>query len=182
MRAPIALSAGLALALQLALVPQGHAGGPSLEYAVKAAYLYKFAPFVAWPASAFTSPSSPFNLCVAGDDPFGAALDQAVNGQQVDGHPAVVHRLGRVESGSGCHILFVGGSHAQSVADILKGVRGEPVLTVADRGPASVGAVIQFVVKDNRVRFDIDPSAAAANHVAISSKLMNLSLSNRSGT
>src|ERR1700756_4784994 len=47
----------------------------TLEYAVKAAYLYKFTPFVEWPASAFAGPGSPFNVCVLGDDPFGPALD-----------------------------------------------------------------------------------------------------------
>ena len=159
----------------------GHAGEPTLVSAVKATYLYKFAPFVEWPASAFASPSSPFYLCILGDDPFGLALDQEVVGQRVGEHPALVRRLARVEAGAGCHILYVGGSRTQSVADAIRGVKGEPVLTVADRGPASSGAIIQFVVKDNRIRFDIDTQAAAANHVAISSKLLSLAISARSG-
>jgi hypothetical protein len=149
----------------------------TLEYAVKAAYLYKFAPFVEWPASAFASPTSPFNLCVLGEDPFGAALDQAVDGRRVGEHPAVVRRMKRVDAGSGCHILYLGASRAQTTAEALRSVQGAPVLTVADRGPASSGSIIQFVVRDNRVRFDIDAAAAAANRVAISSKLLSLSVS-----
>ena len=34
------------------------AQGGSMEYAVKAAYLYKFAPFIDWPPAAFASASS----------------------------------------------------------------------------------------------------------------------------
>jgi hypothetical protein len=34
--------------------------GTSLERAIKATYLWKFAPFVEWPASVFKSPDSPF--------------------------------------------------------------------------------------------------------------------------
>jgi len=49
----------------------------SLETAVKATYLYKFAPFVTWPQR-----PGPFVICVVGRDPFGPVLDQAVAGQR----------------------------------------------------------------------------------------------------
>ncbi len=173
---------GVCLGLMLACATGAQATTPTLEASVKATYLYKFAPFVEWPAAAFASPTSPFVLCIVGDDPFGAALDQAVSGQRVGDHPAVVRRLSRVEAGSGCHILYLSGSRTQSIPDAIRGVRGDPVLTVTDRGAASSGAVIQFVVKDNRVRFDIDTAAASANRVAISSKLLSLALSSKAGT
>ena len=181
-RLPVALRVAstwlAAMALGLAAIG-AHAA--TIEYSVKAAYLTKFAPFVEWPASVFADPSSPFNLCVVGDDPFGSALDQAVSGHHVGEHPVVVRRLKRVSPGSGCRILYIGGSSAQSVSDAIKSVQGEPVLTVADHSPASAGAVIQFVVADNRVRFDIDTAAAAANRVSISSKLLSLAVPHRTG-
>src|ERR1700681_3665474 len=52
----------------------------SNEYQVKAAFLYNFAKFVDWPAEAFGSSGAPFVIGVVGDDPFGGALDQAING------------------------------------------------------------------------------------------------------
>ncbi len=158
---------------------QGQSHAP--EYAVKAAYLYKFAPFVVWPSSAFSSPTSPFYVCVQGDDPFDGALDQAVNGQRLDGHPAMVRRLKSIDPMTGCHILFLSGSHQQSAADAMRNVKGEPVLTVSDEGRGVSGSVIQFVVKDSRVRFHIDVEAAAANRMSISSKLLSLAVAARSG-
>ncbi len=148
---------------------------------MKAAYLYKFAPFVIWPASAFPTPSSPFYVCVQGDDPFDGALDQAVSGQRVEGHPAVVRRLKSIDGMTGCHILYLGGSRKQSAADAMRSVRGEPILTVTDQGQGVAGSVIKFVVKDSRVRFEIDVEAASANRVSISSKLLSLALAVRSG-
>ena len=41
----------------------------SLEYSVKATFLYKFASFVEWPAGTFSSDAAPFYLCVVGADP-----------------------------------------------------------------------------------------------------------------
>jgi hypothetical protein len=147
----------------------------SMEYAVKAAYLSKFAPFVEWPASAFASPGRPFQLCVLGKDPFDGRLDAAARGQVVDGHPVQVRRLQHVDAASGCHILFLGGSLGQSADAGLKAVRGAPTLTVVDDGGAE-GAIIRFVVKGDRVRFEIDASAAAANRLSLSSKLLSLAL------
>ena len=151
-----------------------------MEYTVKAAYLYKFAPFVEWPPTAFASAASPFQLCVLGRDPFGASLDQAVSGQRVGGRPVAVRRLERVDAGSGCHLLYLGASRNQTADEALRAVRGSPILTVADGG-REVGAIIRFVVRDNRVRFEIDTGAAAANHVTISSKLLALATSFRTG-
>lgn len=171
----------LALFVIAASGAAGHAQVGATESAVKATYLYKFAPFVEWPASAFPSHSSPFYLCVLGDDPFGAMLDQAVRGQRVDAHPMTVRRLRNVEGGSGCHILYLGDSAAASTADTLRVLKGAPVLTVSDQSRGARGAVIQFIVKNGRVRFDIDTAAANANGVTISSKLLSLALSVRPG-
>lgn len=166
-----------ALALALAL-PGGTAVAQSLEYPVKAAYLYKFGPFVEWPAGAFDSAVSPLTVCIVGDDPFGPVLDRALDGQAVGQHPVAVRRLDRLDRNSACHVAYVAGSRRQSVAEGLAGVRGAPVLTVTDSGGPR--GIVHFVVKDNRVRFHIDDQAAAQNGIVISSKLLSLALSVKS--
>ena len=42
------------------------------EYEVKAAYIYDFGKFVAWPAK--VAPADDFPICVLGEDPFGASF------------------------------------------------------------------------------------------------------------
>ena len=63
----------------VALLMPAAAQTPSLESAVKAAYLTKFIPFIQWPDTAFASPAAPVTICVLGDDPFGPSLDMACN-------------------------------------------------------------------------------------------------------
>jgi hypothetical protein len=171
----------LALATGLSGAPGVCGESSSLEYAVKANYLLKFAPFVAWPDSAFPSPTSPFNLCVAGGDPFGSTLDEAVRGQSFNQHPVRVRRLSGSEGLTSCQILYAAPSHLEPASEILSRVRGAPVLTVADKAPGSSGAVIQFVILNNRVRFIIDADAAASHRVGISSKLLSLAVQVKSG-
>jgi hypothetical protein len=167
------------LALAGLAVPSA-AGAMPIEYAVKATYLCKFAPFIEWPATAFTSRTSPFNLCILGDDPFGRTLDQAVRGQRVGDHPMIVRRLERMDGAETCHILYAGGSAKLPAAEAVRRMRGAPVLTVTDQSRGGSGGIIQFVLKDGRVRFEIDAAAATASQIVISSKLLSLALSVRS--
>lgn len=168
----------LAACLTLAAPQAAAAQGVSLEYAVKAAYLYKFVPFVEWPAAAFDSASSAVNVCIVGFDPFGDVLDDTVRGERVDGRAIIVHRYPAIERHSGCHIVYAGGSDAQSIAETLDAASGTPVLTFTDaaRDPHDKG-IVHFVVRENRVRFEIDDRTAAENGLSISSKVLSLALS-----
>ena len=145
-----------------------------IEYAVKASYLYKFAPFVQWPSTAFETPTAPLSICIAGSDPFGPALSEAVRGQRVSGHPIVVRHVETVRPGLACQILFVSGEGA---GETLQAVAHEPVLTVTDHVRSGAGGMIQFVMMAGRVRFSIDQVAAQGSGIAISSKLLGLAVS-----
>lgn len=169
-RLPRALARSALLLLALAPAAACAAEGETLEYAVKGAYLYKFGLYIEWPAGAFAAPASPLVLCVVGDDPFGAALDAAVNGEHVDSHPLQLRRLKSLTRESGCHVAYLGG--AEAPREPLRGV-----LTVSE---ARGGGVISFALKDNRVRFNVDDEAAARNGLLISSKLLNMALSVKS--
>lgn len=172
------LAAGAALGAAVALLVVGPAAAASLEYAVKANYLYKFAPFVEWPPRLFAQPSTPLTVCVLGEDPFGGALDEAVRGQTFNGRPIVVRRIAVIQPGPQCHVLFISRPTGQSVADALKVVADEPVLTVTDSRVGDAG-IIHFVMDDGHVRFDINEAAAQASGLSISSKLLSLALSRR---
>jgi YfiR/HmsC-like len=160
----------------IALLPRASDAAPavSLEYSIKATFLYKFAPFVEWPLSAFESPSSPVLLCVVGTDPVAQVLDGVTMDQTAGERRYQVRRLERVERDSGCHVLYVADSNAQSAAEAMEAVRGAPVLTVTDAARTQTAAIVRFVVEENRVRFDIDDAAAAENGLSISSRLLSL--------
>lgn len=171
-----ALPALLLLCLPPILATSLHAGenaeGPTDK--VKAAYLLRFPPFVTWHQ---LLPSSAFEICVVGRDPFGALLRQEAASQREWPKQVVVRHLPVARAASGCREMFVTGSDRQSVADALAVVRGSPVLTVTDdqTDPAARG-IINFVPADGRVRFEIDLAAAATNGLAISSKLLSIAV------
>lgn len=155
---------------------QARAQTPVVEYAVKATDLYKFAPFIEWPAEALP-PSDPLVICTVGRDRVADLVDEAVSGQTSAGHPIrVVHVRDAGLRDAHCNILYVALRGAAAVT-LLESIRGRPVLTITDaeQEPRAAG-VVNFVVVDNRVRFEIDQRAAADNHLVISSKLLSLAI------
>jgi hypothetical protein len=144
--------------------------------AIEAAYLYKFGFFVQWPQAAFAASNSPINLCIVGNDPFGATLDDLVSGQKIGDRPIRVRRMSAISADSGCHIVYASGDAGSSMGSTLASLRGSDVLTVTDASDHDGAAIINFVIKDNKVRFDIDDAAAASGGLVISSRLLSLAL------
>jgi len=173
--------ARLAVCFCAALWPVAGRADDTLESAIKATYLYKLAAFVTWPPGAL--PANSITICVVGNDPFGAVLDQAVAGQTVQQRPIVVRRYGTITANPGCQLMYVAGSGAQPVANVLAAVRGVPVLTVTDgQSDASTAGTINFVLQDGYVRFEIDPRMATQSGLNISSKLLSLAVRLRDET
>jgi hypothetical protein len=127
------------------------------EYQVKAAYLYGFGRFVAWPANEAPAGDGTFVLCVLGEDPFGMLLDDAAAGGAVRDQPVAVRRIGRPEDGGTCDTLFVSASEQVRLPRILAVLDRRPVLTVGDSPEfAQRGGMIGFSVDGGRVRFTVN--------------------------
>jgi hypothetical protein len=141
----------------------------SLEYQVKAAYLFNFTKFVDWPEHAMPA-GAPITICVAAPSPFGNTLEQTVHGELVAGR-ALTTRV--VRDSTGCHVLFV--PEGATAAPLLRDARATPVLTVGE-SPEFLrdGGVVNFVMDDGKVRFEISHEAAARAQLRISSRLLRL--------
>jgi hypothetical protein len=148
---------------------------PSGEYQLKAAFLFNFAKFIDWPATSFSSPQSPFSICILGLDPFGHAMDDVLRDKSVDNRPVAISRFKNVAQAKQCHMVFVSQSETAHLADIIQQLRGAGVLLVGESdGFAAAGGMIQFTREDNHVRFLINPDAADRAGLKVSSKLLSL--------
>ena len=147
----------------------------SREYQIKAAFLFNFAQFVEWPATAFPNLSTPICIGILGTDPFGAALDETVQGETIHSRPLVVTRSKQVEDLKSCQLVFISESERERVGDVLAALDLQSVLTVSDIDRfAERGGVIRFFVQGNRVRFEINPASARREGLKISSQLLAL--------
>jgi hypothetical protein len=143
------------------------------EYQVKAAFLYNFAKFVEWPAPTLPGPSTPFRICVLGRDPFGDSLTNIVQGKSISSHPIVTLAVQSPAEARSCHVLFLSQSDPETLKQGLDRLRDLPVLTVGESTDfLLLGGMINFVLEEDRVRFEINLGAAEHHHLKLSSKLL----------
>jgi hypothetical protein len=147
----------------------------SQEYRVKADFLMHLTNFVAWPADAYKLPDDPFVLGVLEPDPFGPALDQAVNGQTVGDRAIVIKRFRRLKDVGPCQMLFIPAESERKGPPNLDGLRDRPILTVGETDDFSnAGGIIRFVTLRDRINLMINMEAAQEAKLSISSKLLNV--------
>lgn len=149
------------------------ADAQALVHQVKAAYLFKFGNYVEWPADAFPSGSSPVVIGVVGDDMIAEELARIALSRGMGKRAVSVKRLQLGDSASGIHMLFIGSSADQPISQWLAPLQGQPVLCVteAPNGPPP-GSVINFVLDDNRVRFDVSLPAAERKGLKLGASLL----------
>ncbi len=146
---------------------------PARDYQLKAVFLFNFAQFVNWPATAFADAQSPLVIGVLGEDPLGVFLDETVHGEKIGDRILVVQRYRRIEEIRHCHILFISRSETSRLKAVFAILNGRSILTVGDvEGFARAGGMIRFVTENNKTRLRINVEAAKAAHLTLSSKLL----------
>lgn len=169
---PLAVVAAMVCAQPALSQTRPEPGAPTLEAEIKAVFLYNFAKYVDWPSSP-QGTSATVRLCVPANPKFLALLRETVRDEVVNGRPLAALGLDGLDRARECDILYVGNAATPDAAAWISAVRGHQVLTVGD-GTLVDGVVISFVRDQNRVRFDINRQAAAAQHLSISSRLLGL--------
>lgn len=146
-----------------------------LEWQVKAAYLYKFGSYIEWPPAAFASQDSALKIGISGADTLADELLEIIAGRTINGRPVTVRKLRRDDPVTGFNILFIGKSNPSRLADMLAAVKGQPVLTVTESEDGlAVGSMINFVMIDGKLRFEVAPKAALLGNLAISARLLTV--------
>jgi len=168
----------LALAVLLSavgVVPSWAQASPSVEYQVKAAFLFHFAQFVEWPAGAFKDGNSALTYCTVGGDPFRGALDDSLRAKVVGERGIRVEHLKQLDAVHDCQILFIGAAQSKNAASILASVKGDAVLTVGETPHfAEDGGMIGFCLEGNKIRFEINAGAVSAAKLKMSARLLTL--------
>lgn len=145
------------------------------EYEVKAALLYKFLRFITWPESARPSTRTTFLIAVLGKDPFGATLEDTMAGKSVDDQSIAILRSQNLEDVLNCPVVFVCASEKEGLEPILESARKASILTVGDTdGFAEQGVMINLVLRDKKVRFQINYGAAREAGIEVDAQLLKL--------
>ncbi len=149
------------------------------ESQIEAIYLFNFSRFIQWPAHAAAG-TSDFPVCILGEDPFGTFLDETLAGETVAGKKIIAKRISTSQDALGCRIVFVSTSEQDHLKELFEVLDHKSVLTVSDIPEfADQGGMIEFVVRKNKVRFEINLTSATDAGLTLSSDLLKVAVSVR---
>ncbi len=143
------------------------------EQSIKAAYLYKFANYVEWPATVFAAESVPLTIGVFGADSLAAEVGEITAGRTVNGRRIEVRTIAAPSELSGVHILFVSAASDNDLPALADAATVHSVLVVTESEVGlKRGSVINFRLIDQRIRFDVSLDSADRNRLRLSSRLL----------
>lgn len=154
-----------------------YASESSQEYQLKAGFLVNFVRFITWPEKTFTSPEADIVVCVAGENPFGKALDGVHQKKIGNRHLRVVYAPS-LQSIPPCHLLYVAQSETKNIVALSKRIESQPLVAVSDiEGFAKAGGGIEFITRNNRLAFIINYTAIKKHDVQLRASLLELAAS-----
>jgi hypothetical protein len=165
------------------------------EYRIKAAFVYNFVKFIDWPEEKMADTNEPIVIGIIGSRDFIKAFDPVRHKKIKNRRISIKYfegyeKLRKSPTGDNsqwnqrmtilknCHVLLLCSSDDARI-DNLRQIIGElkvsPVLTVGEtRGFLESGGIVNFLVEDKKVRFEINAAAAKKSELRVSSKLLRL--------
>lgn len=139
------------------------------EYVLKAAFLYNFTLFTAWPET-----QGGVKLCVFGKDPFGDELNRYA-GRATPGGPVSVAKIDSIREARTCQLLFISSSEHARMEQIRDGLGEKPPLTVTEaNGFDRRKVMIVLVTTGDRIAFEINLTATRQAGLRLDPKLLRL--------
>ena len=134
----------------------------------KAAYVFNFVKFVAWPD---TEATDTLTICFVGGDGVYAALTDGIADKRAGARSLSALKLSDVSSADICNALYIEASMAQSY--VLAPT--QPMLTISDAANFTAkGGMIGLFTENHRLRFVINVQNANQAGLHISSDLLKL--------
>ncbi len=145
-----------------------NAKSQSINYKVHAIFIYKFTQYIEWPAA-----NGNYVIGVVGNSPILEEL-QALAGTRKN---LIIKKLTPTSDMSGCQLIFVSENHSSSLSSISGKVTGKPVLVISETGSgAKKGAGINFVMKDDKMKFELNKGMVERQGLKVSGDLVTLSI------
>jgi hypothetical protein len=141
----------------------------SVEYKVRAGYLYNFTKFITWPVD----DAKTFNLCILGNDPFVELIDPIEKLSVLERSIKVFRfdSFGSMDKETHCHILYI----SPSIKETLLVQNFESTLVVGESEQfIEQGGMIGFVNRQGKIKLQINLKAITQSGLKVSAKLLEV--------
>lgn len=141
------------------------------EYDLKAAFLFRFLEYVEWNNAAGSA--EPINIAILGESGLYGALLDLSKSKQTGSRPLKVRQINSVTEIGASQVLFVSRSYRFGIDPVLARTSDKPILIISEqKGDADKGAHINFLISDNKLKFEVNLRSASRSGIKIGSQLL----------
>jgi hypothetical protein len=141
---------------------------------IKAVFLYNFTKYIEWPKS---YKDGNFIIGVLGNSPIYPELNSMASSKTVGSQKMEIKMFTSVGNISKCHMLYVPGNSVSGINDVLPKLKGNSTLLITEKpGLVKQGAAINFVVMDNKQKFELSKSNAEKYDLIVGANLLALAI------
>lgn len=138
---------------------------------VMAVYLYNFTKFLEWPESE----SDKFHIYILGKNSLFEPLEVIAEKQKIFDKYIVVEEINEIKNLTPGSILFIDSKFQKSIKNIVELSSQNHILTVGSFDKAvEQGICINFVIIDDKLKFEINRTAIENAGIKVNSKLLTI--------
>jgi len=140
---------------------------------IKATFVYGFTKYFDWAGG-----SSDFVITIVGDNPgLVNELTKISATKKVGSQKIVIKNVQTIKEIDKSQIVFITPDKSALLTDAVSKFKGKGTLIITEKqGLAKVGSTINFVIDDNKQKFELNKSAASKAGLTIGSSLEKLAL------
>jgi len=141
---------------------------------LKAVFIYNFTKYINWLDS---EPSATFDIAVIGESKIIEALRLIAEKRHVDQRDIQIKYFESSDQMNGCQILFIPESKKRQLNRIIDKIRDQNTLVISEiEGALSSGVMINFLLLEKRIKFEINLGAMKKSGFQPSSELLKLAV------
>src|SRR5688572_5535714 len=138
----------------------------------QALYIYNFTTLIDWPKEFKTGS---FKIGVFGETNLYNDLSKSYTNKLVGSQAIKVLQFAKLSDIEECHILFIAKGQSEHATDLAKKYRSKSTLIITEKEKMlKEGAIINFIVKNNKVAYEVSKGNASKHKLTLGSQLLNL--------
>lgn len=155
--------------ISLLILNSGFKVGVDTNSKMKAIFIMNFTKLIEWPAS---YREGNFVVGVIGNSPLYTELIKMAKTKKVANQSLEIKKFSGVQEIGKCHILFVSENKSEEINSVLKKVKPNSTLVITSKhGLVEKGSGINFIVKNNRQKFELNKQNVEKSKLKVSSNL-----------
>jgi hypothetical protein len=138
---------------------------------LQAAYIFNFAKYIKWPEE-----TPEFVIGIYGEQEIMELFKNILAGKRAGGKPIRLKTIDRPDDMADCNIVYIASSASRKLKMLISATAGKSILIVTAEDMINSGAMISFVVEDDKLKFKLKRSILSETGLIASEGLLKLAI------